>query len=136
MRELSLKERVYPSVLNHHGDVFGGWIMAKMDTACGIAVEKIISSKAVTMAVSNIAFTKPVKNGNILLIYTNIVQIGTSSITIDVDVEVINHITNEEYGVTKAQFIYVAVDELTNAIEVKSVLKNDAAQYIQTMAKT
>lgn len=133
MRKLSIKERVYPAVLNHHGDVFGGWIVSKMDMACGIAVEEIVLSKAVTVSISKVNFLKPISNGNIVLVYTQITSIGRSSITIKVDVDVINNITNEEYTVTSAEFVFVCVDKAGKSVPVKDVLKNGTDQNIKDM---
>ncbi len=136
MRELSLKGRVFPSDLNHHGSVFGGWIMSKMDKACSIAVESIIRGKAVTVHVSEINFKKPVQNGNIFIIYTEIVALGRSSITINVDMSVVDHITVEEKDVTTAQFKFVAIDEDGNSIPLGAVLRPNLPEYIQTLLKS
>ncbi len=135
MRKLSIKERVYPAVLNHHGDVFGGWIVSKMDMACGIAVEEIVLSKAVTVSISKVNFLKPISNGNIVLVYTQITSIGRSSITIKVDVDVINNITNEEYTATCAEFVFVCVDKTGKSVPVKDVLKSCADLNIKNMVE-
>ncbi len=136
MRELSLKGRVFPSDLNHHGSVFGGWIMSKMDKASSIAVENIIRGKAVTVHVSEINFKKPIHNGNIFTIYTEIVALGKSSITIDVDVNVIDNITGEERDVTTAQFKFVAVDDSGNSIPLMAVLRPNLPEYVQTLLQS
>ena len=133
MKELSLKGRVFPSDLNHNGSVFGGWVMSKMDKASSIAVENIIRGKAVTVHVSEINFKKPIYNGNIFTIYTEIVALGNSSITIDVEVNVISHITYEETQVTTAQFKFVSIDEQGNAIPLKSVIRPNIPEYVEKL---
>ena len=133
MKELSLKGRVFPSDLNHNGSVFGGWIMSKMDKASSIAVENIIRGKAVTVHVSEINFKQPIYNGDIFIINTEITKLGTSSITIDVDVLVINHITYEETEVTTAQFKFVSVDERGSSIPLESVLRPNLPEYIEKL---
>jgi len=135
MIELSLKGRVFPSDLNHNGSVFGGWIMSKMDKACSIAVENIIRGKAVTVKVSEINFKRPVYNGNVFVIYTQIVKLGKTSITIDVDVHVIDNITNEEINVTSAQFIFVAVDDSGSSIPLSAVIRPTVDDYILSLMK-
>lgn len=135
MKELSLKGRVFPSDLNHHGSVFGGWIMAKMDKASSIAVENIIRGKAVTVFVSEINFKQPMYNGDIFTIDTEIVALGTSSITIDVEVHVTNHTTYEKREVTNAQFKFVAVDERGDSIPLESVLRPNLPEYVQKLLK-
>jgi len=133
MKELSLKGRVFPSDLNHHGSVFGGWIMSKMDKASSIAVENIIRGKAVTVHVSEINFKQPIYNGDIFTIYTEIVALGTSSITIDVEVKVTNHITYEETEVTDALFKFVSVDERGSSIPLESVMRPNLQEYVQKL---
>lgn len=125
MRKLSLKGRTYPTDLNPGGTAFGGWVMSKMDKAASIAVADIIKSPAVTVTVSRINFLKPIHNGDIFTIYTEITAIGTSSITIYVSVEVKNLDTNEEYEVTSSEFKFVAVDTQGKKVSVRSVLRDD-----------
>ena len=136
MKELSMKGRVFPSDLNHNGSVFGGWIMSKMDKACSIAVESIIRGKAVTVHVSEINFKKPVYNGNVFIIYTEIVALGKSSITIDVDMKVIDNITCEEKDVTTAQFKFVSVDDSGSSIPLLAVMRPTIPKYVQELLKS
>jgi len=136
MKELSMKGRVFPSDLNHNGSVFGGWIMSKMDKACSIAVESIIRGKALTVHVSEINFKKPIHNGNVFIVYTEIVALGNSSITIDVDLNVIDNITCEEIDVTTAQFKFVAVDDSGNSIPLTAVIRPNVPEYVQALLKS
>jgi len=124
MRQLSLKGRTYPTDLNPGGTAFGGWVMSKMDKAASIAVDDIIKSPAVTVTVSRINFLKPIHNGDIFTIYTEITAIGTSSITIYVSVEVKNFETNEQYEVTSAEFKFVAINKEGTPVNVRSVLRD------------
>ncbi len=133
MRSISLKGRTYPTDLNPGGTAFGGWVMAKMDKAASIAVDDIIKSPAVTVTVSRINFLKPIHNGDIFIIYTEITAIGTSSITIYVSVEVKNMDTNQQYEVTSAEFKFVAVNKEGKPVNVRSVLRKDIADDIKTL---
>jgi acyl-CoA thioesterase YciA len=133
MRQLSLKGRTYPTDLNPGGTAFGGWVMSKMDKAASIAVADIIKSPAVTVTVSRINFLKPIHNGDIFTIYTEITAIGTSSITIYVSVEVKNLDTNDEYEVTSAEFKFVAVDTQGKTINVRSVIRDDIDEDVKNL---
>ena len=125
MKQISLRGRAYPSDLNHSGTVFGGWIMAKMDKAASIAVEDIVNSGAVTVSVTNLHFLKPIRNGDIVTIYTEIIKVGNTSIQINVDVMVRCKQSHEEYSVTNAIFTFVTVDEDRNSINVRDVIRDD-----------
>jgi len=133
MRQLSLKGRTYPTDLNPGGTAFGGWVMSKMDKAASIAVADIIKSPAVTVTVSRINFLKPIHNGDIFTIYTEITAIGTSSITIYVSVEVKNLDTNDQYEVTSSEFKFVAIDTQGKTVEVRSVLRDDIDEDIKLL---
>ena len=133
MRSISLKGRTYPTDLNPGGTAFGGWVMAKMDKAASIAVDDIIKSPAVTITVSRINFLKPIHNGDIFIIYTEITAIGTSSIAIYVSVEVKDLDTNKEFEVTSAEFKFVAIDKNGKPVNVRSVLRDEISEHIETL---
>lgn len=131
MKTIALRGRAYPTDLNHSGTVFGGWIMAKMDKAASIAVEDIIISPAVTVSVSNLHFLKPIRNGDIVTIYTQIIDIGRTSIKVDVSVQVKCKVSRQEYEVTNAVFTFVSVDENGKSVPVKDVIRDDADKYVK-----
>ena len=133
MRQLSLKGRTYPTDLNPGGTAFGGWVMSKMDKAASIAVDDIIHSPAVTVTVSQINFLKPIHNGDIFSIYTEITAIGTSSITIYVSVEVKNNDTNKSYEVTSAEFKFVALNDEEKPVDVRTVVRDDIDEHIKVL---
>lgn len=133
MKMIALRGRVFPTDLNHAGTVFGGWLMGKMDKAASIAIEDILISPAVTVAVSDMSFTRPVYNGAIFTIYTEIKYIGNSSVKVDVDVQIKCRITHEEYSVTQALFTFVIVDEDRKPRNVREVIRDDLTPYIQDL---
>ncbi len=130
MRYLALRGRTFPTDLNHAGSAFGGFIMSKMDKAASIAVEDIVYSPAVTVSVSDLHFLKPVNNGDIFSVYTEIIKIGNTSITIHVMVETKCKETRKEHIVTEADFVFVTVDENKKPIPVRSVLREDVSEDI------
>ena len=58
-----------PADANAAGDIFGGWVMAQMDLACGIRAAERAKGRVVTAAVREMAFAKPMKIGDTLCIY-------------------------------------------------------------------
>ncbi len=134
-KQIALRGRTYPTDLNHAGTVFGGWIMGKMDKAASIAVEDIVKSRAVTVSVTNLNFLKPVQNGDIFTIYTEIIKIGNSSIKIHVSVMVRCKESHEEYEVTDAIFTFVTVDQERIPINVRDVIREDISEDIEILLK-
>jgi acyl-CoA thioesterase YciA len=113
--KLVLRTLAMPADTNPAGDIFGGWIMAQMDIAGGILARELTCSRVVTVAAESIAFIKPVHVGDVVCCYGEMVRIGTTSITIDLEVWVKPALDKpveeiEELQVTKAAFTYVAVD--------------------------
>ncbi len=136
MRQIALRGRAYPTDLNPAGSVFGGWIMAKMDKAASIAVEDIVNSGAVTVSVTDLHFLKPIRNGDIITIYTEIIAIGNSSIKISVSVMVRCKETHTEYEVTHAVFTFVTMGENTKPINVRKVVRDDISDEIKELLKS
>jgi acyl-CoA thioesterase YciA len=100
-----------PADTNPRGDIFGGWIMALMDTAAAMTATSHADSTVVTVAVSNIAFLQPVKVGDVVCCYTDLVRLGRTSITLHVEVWVLRQGRGLRCKVTEAEFTFVAVDE-------------------------
>ena len=112
---LILRTLAMPADTNPDGDIFGGWIMSQMDIAGGILAREKTCSRVVTVAVESITFIKPVQVGDVVCCYGEVVKIGTTSITIDLEVWVKPAFgrpvgENVKFQVTKAAFTYVAVD--------------------------
>lgn len=112
--ELTLRTLAMPGDANAAGDIFGGWVMAQMDLACGIKAAERAHGRVVTAAVKEMAFKKPVKVGDTLSIYTEISKVGTTSMTLQVEAWVQRYLTEELEKVTEAIFIMVALDENGN----------------------
>ncbi|MGU3493811.1 acyl-CoA thioesterase [Xanthobacteraceae bacterium A53D] len=108
--ELTLRTLAMPSDANPAGDIFGGWVMAQMDLAAGIRATEEAAGRVVTAGVKEINFRLPVKVGDTLCVYTNLVKIGRTSMTLDVQVWARRHQTSRREKVTEALFVMVALD--------------------------
>jgi acyl-CoA thioesterase YciA len=108
--ELAARTLAMPADINPSGDIFGGWIMSLMDAAGVITATRLAEGRVVTVAVSNIAFLQPVKVGDVVCCYTDIVKIGRSSITLCVEVWVLRQGQGTRTRVTAAEFVFVALD--------------------------
>ena len=110
--ELALRTLAMPSHTNPAGDIFGGWIMPLMDLAAGLAATGRANGRVVTAAVSQLAFFAPVKVGDAVCCYAELVRVGRSSMTYDIATWVLpQRLTGARRKVTEAQFTMVAVDE-------------------------
>ena len=100
--ELAVRTLAMPADTNPAGDIFGGWIMALMDSAGAITATKRAEGRVVTAAVSHIAFLRPVKVGDVVCCYTDVDHVGSSSITLNVEVWVLRQGRGARVRVTSA----------------------------------
>ena len=110
--ELVLKVIPMPGDTNGNGDIFGGWVMAQVDLAGSVIPARIIRGRMATVAVKEFVFKEPVRVGDILSFYSSVTRIGTTSITVDVEVFAESFRAQGDYvKVTEALLTYVAIDE-------------------------
>jgi len=101
-----------PSDANMYGDVFGGWIMSQVDIAGSLPAVRRANGRVATVAVNSFVFKQPVFVGDLLSFYAEIVKVGATSITVNVEVYAErNRLRVETVKVTEATLTYVATDE-------------------------
>lgn len=99
-----------PADTNAAGDIFGGWIMSQVDIAGSIVAHQRARGRVVTVAVNSFVFHKPVFVGDVISCYADIVKVGTTSLTVNVEVFAERNRQQEHVvKVTEATLTYVAV---------------------------
>ncbi len=110
-KQPALRVMPMPADANQNGDIFGGWIMAQVDLAGGTAAGKFARGRVATVAVKEFVFKQPVQIGDLLSFYVDLVRIGTTSITVTVEVFAERRPTDPHVvKVTEATVTYVAID--------------------------
>lgn len=100
-----------PSDANVYGDVFGGWIMAQVDIAGSLPATRRANGRVATISVNSFVFKNPVFVGDLLSFYADIVKVGRTSITVNVEVYAErNRLQACVVKVTEATLTYVATD--------------------------
>lgn len=98
-----------PADANVHGDIFGGWIMAQVDLAGGVLASQRARGRVATVAVNSFLFKQPVFVGDLLSFYADIVRVGNTSITVNVEVYAQRNPADiEVVKVTEATLTFVA----------------------------
>jgi acyl-CoA thioesterase YciA len=100
-----------PADTNPYGDIFGGWLMSIMDSAAGTVAARHSKGRAVTIAVDGMTFHKPVKIGDVVSVYANVISEGRSSMKIDVSAWRRIRAGEETDRVTHAIFTFVAIGD-------------------------
>jgi len=107
--ELILQLPVLPKDTNSFGDISGGWLIEQMDTAATITAGRVASGRVITVAVDNMSFLIPLHVGALMSCYTQIINVGRSSIQVIVEVWVDQ---DDDYvKVTEGLFVLVALDD-------------------------
>ncbi len=110
-RQLVLRVMPMPADANGNGDIFGGWIMAQVDLAGAVLPARLAKGRIATVAVNQFVFKQPVSVGDLLSFYAKIERVGTTSITVHVEVYAERNPANlQVVKVTEANLTYVAID--------------------------
>ena len=100
-----------PADTNPYGDIFGGWLMSIMDSAAGTVAARYSRGRAVTISVDGMTFHKPVKVGDVVSVYAEVVSVGRSSMKIEVSAWRRIRAGEETDRVTHATFTFVAIGD-------------------------
>ena len=109
--EPAIRTIAMPADANPAGDIFGGWLMAQMDLAAGNVAALRALSRCATVSVDRITFLRPVFIGDEVSLHAEIVRVGRSSMTIEVEAWRRSRDGEEQVKVTDASFVFVALDQ-------------------------
>lgn len=115
-----LRTIAMPADTNPSGDIFGGWLMAQMDMAAGNAASRLARGRCATVAVEAFTFLSPVKVGDEVTVWVDVVKVGRTSMTFDVQAWRRPRDGEERTRVTQAMFTFVALDQDGRPREVRS----------------
>lgn len=121
-KELVLKVIPMPADCNVNGDIFGGWVMAHVDLAGAVLPARYVDGRMATVAVNQFIFKQPVRVGDLLSFFASVTRVGTTSITVQVEVYAERLRSQGKYlKVTEASLTYVAIDELSRPRKIAKV---------------
>lgn len=109
--ELMIRTLAMPADTNPNGDIFGGWLVSQMDLASSSLAQNIAGSRVVTVAINSMAFLSPVKIGDFVCCYADLIDIHRTSMEINVEAWVLRMPDQTRQRVTQGIFTFVALDE-------------------------
>lgn len=109
--ELAIQTLAMPANTNPRGDIFAGWLVSQMDLAGSIAAVKISRGRVATVAMDKMEFLTAVHVGAIVSCYTQIIEVGRSSIAVYIEVWINHKETFEPIKVSDCRFVYVSIDD-------------------------
>jgi len=120
-RNIGIRVVMLPKHTNPMGTIFGGVILSHIDVAGAIEARRHSDRRFVTKLMQNVDFVAPVHLGDVVTFYTRTLRIGSTSVTVQIDVEVERlgpHGDRACVAVTTAQVVYVAIDDDGNPTPV------------------
>ncbi|MDI1344159.1 MAG: acyl-CoA thioesterase [Pseudolabrys sp.] len=98
-----------PADMNGNGDIFGGWVLSQMDIAGGSLAARVAKGRVATVAITAMTFVQPIKVGDMVSIYGDVVKVGRTSITIDLETVVRRRHEETDLRVSHGTFVFVAI---------------------------
>ena len=108
--EPAIRTIAMPADTNPHGDIFGGWLLCQMDLAGASVAVRRAGGRVVTVAITAMAFHRPVCVGDQVSCYGSVAKIGNTSITIKIESWALRGTGTTAIKVTEGLFTYVRVD--------------------------
>jgi acyl-CoA thioesterase YciA len=120
MKEPAIRVILLPRDTNAQGSIFGGVILSHIDLAGVTEARKHAAKRFVTVAIKEVVFKEPVFVGDTVSFYTKTTKLGTTSVTIRVDVMAQRWSDpTQNVPVTEAEIVFVAVDEKGRPTPIK-----------------
>jgi acyl-CoA hydrolase len=118
---VEMTELVLPEHTNAIGTIFGGQIMAWIDTAAAICAFRHSRQMCVTASMDTLDFISPVKLGQIVILQASVNYTGKSSMEIGVKVTSEDPLSGETKKTATAYLTFVAVDGKGKTVLVPQV---------------
>jgi acyl-CoA thioesterase YciA len=119
-----------------HDNMFGGTILSIIDDASASYVSQICDTpRIVTLKISELIFEKPVKVGNLLKVYGEIVEFGKTSVTAYIEVRKHNVYTGAQDIVTHTSIKFVRIDDEGKPVPIHEYVKQRYAERIEKYGK-
>lgn len=119
-RRLALRVVTLPRDTNQYGTIFGGVVLSYIDQAGFVEARRHGVHRWVTASIERVDFKAPVLLGDIVNFYTRTARLGTTSVTVQVEVESERFAGGPTASVTAAKLTLVAVDAAGKPIPFRS----------------
>lgn len=107
-----------PQHSNNLGLVFGGVILAMMDTASAVSAIRHARSVCVTASVDRVDFREPIHLGDLVIMKCSVNYVGRTSMEVGVRVEAEDLQTGSRRHTNSCYLTFVAIDRNGKPIEV------------------
>ena len=113
-------------------NMFGGVILSLIDeSAVSYAMQICDTPRMVTVKIDELVFKKPVKVGNLLKVYGNVIEFGTTSVSIYIDVRKHNVYNGKQETVTHTNIKFVRIDDEGNPLAISERIKTRYSERLK-----
>ena len=112
---------VLPQHTNNVGGVFGGQVMAWIDVCAAISAQRFARKVVVTAAMDNLSFKASAKDGEVMVLQSQVNWAGRTSMEVGVRVESENPLTGKRVHTSTAYLTFVALDADGNPTPVPTL---------------
>jgi acyl-CoA thioesterase YciA len=107
-----------------HGNLFGGVMLAWLDEAGAAFTAQVCGSpRMVTKCISEVVFNRPVRPGQIIKIYGDVIGIGSTSITTELEARRHSVVNGSQRLVCTVQMTFVRIDGDGEPVPILNVKK-------------
>jgi acyl-CoA hydrolase len=124
LSETRVFKTVFPNNTNHYDTLFGGTALSMMDEVAFIAATRFTRLRCVTVSSDRIDFTHPIPAGTIIELVGTVVEVGNTSMKVQVDIFVEQMYEQGREKAVSGRFTFVALDENNKPTKVLSKESN------------
>ncbi|HQV52590.1 MAG: acyl-CoA thioesterase [Flavobacteriales bacterium] len=122
---------ILPNDTNTLGNLFGGQLLKWLDMSCAISAHRHCKGLAVTAAVNNVSFDKPIKLGDFVTIKSHVSRTFATSMEVWADVWIEDQMSGERIKANSAIYTFVAVDRDGRSTRVPEVVPSNEEEQIK-----
>lgn len=117
--ELITTHPIKKSDLGFHANLFGGKLLAWLDAAAAAyAMQVCDTPRMVTVKIDECIFKKPAKEGQLIKIYGEVHNVGTTSIELYLEARAHNVYSGSQTPILSTNITFVRIDENGDAIPI------------------
>ena len=117
-----MTEIVIPNDLNGLGNLLGGRLLHWMDLCAAISAQRHTNRVCVTAAVDFVEFRSPIRQGEIVVLESQVNRVFRTSMEVEVNVWAEDPRTQTRRHCNRAFYTFVAVDEAGRPVEAPPVI--------------
>lgn len=127
---------VLPPDTNHHGTLFGGKLMAYIDTVASISATKLARKPIVTASTDSVDFIRPIRVGDAVTLESFVTYTGRSSMEVFVRVTTEHLLTGEQHVAAISFLTFVALgDDGKPAVVPKIIPETEEEKWLHETAE-